>query len=134
MIDLGLVPSFLELAYQHKDYLEFFEVLLSLLEVDMDVIPLNAQFLSLLESQNFSSGMDVETLISFVAKNADLQLLIESNLLQTIFTLDSTQDLLISLVNYCVANKKSDLLEHLVSVGLTPFLNEKKIALRKIET
>jgi hypothetical protein len=139
VVTLGLVPSLLELAYQHTDFTEI------ILEIDpnLNLISLTAQFLSLLESYIRSTFLPpddesefpecLDSLITFVATNADLQLLIDSNLLRTVFSTGVASDLLIELIESCVESKRSDLMNHLVLVGLVQSLEHQQISLQRIE-
>jgi hypothetical protein len=139
MTSLGLVPSFLELAYQLKNNdhsAEFCDVILELVDLDPSSVPLDSRLLSFLESFVRSAflpyGPKTITsrcygLISRIAQTVDLQLLVDSNLLSTLFTLDSSSSSagsLISLIDDCVKNDRTDLLQHLFVVGLIPSLRQ----------
>lgn len=142
LIALDLVPSFLELAYQHRGYHDFWNVISSLSEIDMNLIPLDTQFLSLLESYISSFSLpdseslseEMEILICFVAKNANQQALIDSKILRALFKVDYTytENLLMDLVNDSIEQKRSTLVEHLMMVEFVRLIQLKRIYLYKI--
>lgn len=140
LIALDLVPSFLELAYQHRGYHDFWNVISSLSEIDMNLIPLDTQFLSLLESYISSFSLpdseslseEMEILICFVAKNANQQALIDSKILRALFKVDDTENLLMDLVNDSIEQKRSTLVEHLMMVEFVRLIQLKRIYLYKI--
>jgi hypothetical protein len=143
MISLGLVPSFLELAYQLKNNdhsAEFCDVILELVDLHPNSVPLDSRLLSFLDSFVRSAFLPYgpKTIthmcrgLSRIAQTVDLQLLVDTNLLSTLFTLDSSSSSagsLISLIEDCVKNDRTDLLQHLFVVGLIPSLRRRKIVL-----